>query len=490
MKPDQLHALLKEIERRKEQADLVAAAPSFNFEKFAFEAQYDFLRAPGSRFRTAVCSRRSGKTTGIIGDIIDTLQSKPGTTSLYITLTRDNVRKILWSELTRLLEENQVECKTDNLRLEIKMPNGSRLITGGAKDRSEIEKYRGLKLYKVYIDEAQSFRTHIKELIDDVLIPALRDLRGSLYLIGTPGPVPTGTFYEYSHNDAWQNHHWNAFSNPHMHNPAIGLDLHETLREEREMRGIDENDPSYRRETYGEWVEDLNSLVFRYEPHCHYNALPNLEFNYIIGVDIGYNDSDAIAVLAYSQEENKAYLVEEIEQEKQDITALAETITTLRNRYKPIKMVMDAGALGKKIQEELRIRHRLNIEAADKNRKFEFISFLNADLRRELLKIKKDSLFAQDAKLVTWDRTDPLKPKISNTYHSDIHDAVLYAYREARHYLYEEPEKKPKINTDEYMDEMERKLMEESENKRTNPFYDIEKDLEDFDYELDWGVDI
>ena len=126
-------------------------------------------------------------------------------------------------------------------------------------------------------------------------------------------------------------------------------------------------------------------------------------------------------------------------------------------------MVIDAGALGKKIQEELRHRHHLNIEAAEKERKFEFIEFLNADLKRGVFKARSDSLFAQDSKLVTWDRTDPMKPKIASNYHSDILDASLYAYRACYHYIKDEKPKRVQINTNAYMDEMERKEAEAME---------------------------
>ena len=48
-----------------------------------------------------------------------------------------------------------------------------------------------------------------------------------------------------------------------MHLPPA-LDLEEILKEERIIRGIDESDPSYIRETYGKWVEDKDALVFKF----------------------------------------------------------------------------------------------------------------------------------------------------------------------------------------------------------------------------------
>lgn len=457
-------ALLNELQKRK----TLQEEKKFKFSEFAFKAQYDFFRGEGSRYRTAVCSRRSGKTVGIAGDIIDTCLTEKDVTCLYITLTKDNVRKILWGDIEKIINDYKIKCQVNHQLMSIKFPNGSRLLTGGAKDPSEIEKFRGLKLRKVYIDEAQSMRPHIKELIDDVLSYCLLDLGGSLYLTGTPGPIKAGAFYEYSHDTEWHNVKWTAFDNPHMHNPAAGKDLEVMLTDLRRKRGIEATAPSYRRETYGEWIDDLDSLVFHYDSKInHFVTMPE-KLSYIFGIDIGYNDSDAIAVLGYSQLTNSVYLVEEVEKSKEDVTALAEEISKLQKIYKPFKMVIDAGALGKKIHEEYRNRFHLNIEAADKDRKFEFIEFLNGDLKRGVFRARSDSLFAQDAKLVTWDRTDPLKPKIASNYHSDILDAALYAYRACYHYIKEDAPLRTQVNTTAYMDELERKEAEAMENAKWN----------------------
>ena len=477
-------AIAKEIAKRRDSA----ALPQFKFEDFAFPKQVEFFREEGSRFRTAVCSRRAGKTVGIAADMIDTCLSESNITCLYITLTKDNIRKIIWGDIQQIIEKYKVPCKVNNLLMEIRFRNGSKIITGGAKDRMEIEKFRGLKLRKVYIDECQSMRNHISSLIDDIIIPALRDLRGSLYLTGTPGAVKAGAFYDYSHNKNWHNIKWTAFDNPHMHNPPK-IDLEVTLTEERMLRGIVETDASYQRETYGIWVEDLESLVIKYNEAINEydNKVPSDCF-YIMGIDIGYNDSDALAILAYSGSTNQVYLVEEVEKAKQDITELAEMIKKYQIKYEPVKMVIDAGALGKKIQEELRLRHALAIEAADKQRKFEYIEFLNADLRKGVFKAHSDSLFAQDSKLVTWDRSNPEKPKISSVYHSDIIDAVLYAYRESRHYIKEV--RAPKIDkfSNSFMEKQEKKEAEEMTRKlEDKDLYDYEKELESDGVE-DWDA--
>ncbi len=487
--------LKEELERRQKLKKEKKDRKEFVMKDYCFKAQYDFLRGQGERFRTAVCSRRAGKTVGIVADMYDTCLTEPNVNVLYLTVTKENARNIIWGDIVRLRDTYSIDCKLDNLRLTVTFPNGSRIMCSGAKDRAEIEKYRGFKLRKCYLDECQSFRSYIKDLVNDIITPALRDLRGDLFMTGTPSPVPVGYFFDCSHSKEWENFNWTAFDNPHMHDPDNGRDLEDTLAEERRLKGIDETDPSYIRETYGRWVEDLDSLVFKFQKARNvFTGTPKGEYSYVFGVDIGYNDSDAIAVLAYNNTEKVAYLVEESIKPKQGITELVEDIERLKKKYDPIKMVMDAGALGKKIQEEMRTRHSLSMDAAQKVRKVEFIELLNDDLRTEKLKAFPGSIFEEDCMLVQWDKEsrvrNPEKPKISGVFHSDICDAVLYAWRECKHFHSELDKDEPKVNTDEYMEQLEMREAEAMENKKNNPLYELDKetqqDMDDLEYMLDW----
>lgn len=487
-------ALLQELQKRKSKAD----KPQFDFKAFTFPAQYNFFRSSSKRFKNAVCSRRAGKTVGIAGDMLDTALTEKDVKLLYITVTRVAAQSIIWGDLIKLIEDFQIDCKIDNSRLTIQIKDtGSTIYIAGAKDRTEIEKYRGWKLRKCYIDEAQSFRSYIKELINDVIIPALRDLKGELYLTGTPGPVLAGVFYEYTQSENWDAHHWTAFENPHMHDPENGKDLEETLAEERVMRGIDVNDPSYIRETYGKWVEDKDALVFKFNKSKNiYDKLPEGgEWTYIMGVDIGYNDSDAIAMIGYNSHTKKVYLVDEFTKNKQNITELVKAVLDFKSTWNPVKIVMDAGALGKKIQEEIRSRHGLHMEAAEKSRKVEFIELLNDDLRTGKFQAPIGSVFEEDCMLVTWDKEsilkNPERPKVSDTYHSDINDAVLYAWRECRHYLSEKPAQKPLPATNAYMEEMEKKEAERMQRSLDDPDgFAMEEQFEQDVNELDSITDI
>jgi hypothetical protein len=172
-----------------------------------------------------------------------------------------------------------------------------------------------------------------------------------------------------------------------------------------------------------------------------------------MGIDIGHEDADAIAILAWNESEPTTYLVEELITPKQDITALADQIKELDKKYKVSRMIMDMGALGKKIGEELIRRHQIPVVAADKARKMENVAFLNDALRTGMFRAKKDSRFVQDTYLVEIDRdkSTPDRIRVSDRFHSDIIDAVLYGFKVSPAYAWEVPIVPPKPGSPEWL---------------------------------------
>lgn len=457
----------------KKRSEAKSQERKFTLEDFCFDKQLAFIN-DSARFKTAVCSRRSGKTIACAADLMHTALTQKGDVA-YITLSRINAKRIIWRELLKINKEYNLGGHPDNTDLSLHMKNGNIVYVSGAKDSSESEKFRGLSFRKVYIDESQAFRAYIAELVEDIIEPALTDYYGSLILIGTPGPIPAGYFYDASHNPTWSHHHWTMQQNPHIKLKS-GKEPLEIIQELAARRGLTMQDASILREYFGQWIKDLDSLVFKFDNIANICLDIPKNLTYIFGIDIGYKDADAIAVLGYSHFTGKVYLVEELVTTKQDITGLVGQIKSLQEKYKPVKMVMDAGALGKKIQEEIRIRHQLPIEAADKHRKFEYIALLNDDLRSGKFQAYPGSRFAEDTNLVQWNYDDPTRPKISDVYHTDIGDAILYAHREAKHYFKMLEPEIIRPNTDKYMDMLEQKAMEKFEAKKSGSqdFTDIE----------------
>jgi len=432
-------ALEKELKRRQKEAK---AAPKFLLEKFLFKEQLDFVRDP-SKFATAVCSVRAGKTVSCAADLVHTALNQPGTLGLYITLTRTSAKKIIWADLRKIINQYKIKAKFNETELSVKFDNESTVYCFGANDASEIERIRGLSnVALVYIDESQAFRSHIKELVEDIVVKRLYDTNGRCRLIGTPGPIPSGYFYEASHSPKWSHHSWTLHKNIWIQKKS-GLTVEQLIQQDCELRGVSIDHPSIQRESFGRWVLDKNSLLLEYSSEKnHYEDLPQGVYNYVLGIDLGFHDSDSLSVLAWSDKSPVTYLIEEVVTSKQDITDLKEQIEKLQRKYTFFKMVADTGGLGKKIVETLRNRHGLPIEAADKTRKIENYAILAQAMRLGNFKAKNTSRFAQDCNVLEKDYEKSTPDKTVVKGHSDAVDSALYPFKESPAYTYSPPKAK------------------------------------------------
>ncbi len=181
-----------------------------------------------------------------------------------------------------------------------------------------------------------------------------------------------------------------------------------------------------------------------------------------MGVDIGFKDADAIAILAYSDDCPTTYLVEELITTKQGITELVDQMNNMHKKYDIIKVVMDEGGLGKKVAEEIRRRHGINVDPADKARKQENVELLNDSLRLGKFKAHKNTRFVQDSYLVQidWDKTTPNRVVIKKNPHSDIIDSVLYAFKESYGFAHVKKPKGPVYGSKEWADAQSSEMFE------------------------------
>jgi len=460
----------------------------FRLEDFCFKEQLAFIKDP-ARFKAADCSRRAGKTVGIAADLIDTASRWPDMACLYLTLSRLNAKRILWRDLLAINRDYGIGGKPHETELTLTLPNGHIIYLSGAKDKAEVEKFRGFPLKKVYLDEAQAFRPYIQDLVDDVLSKSLYDYNGSLALTGTPPPIPFGYFHDCVHSAEWSRHSWTMLVNPHLKTKS-GRDPMELILEDCKRMGVGLDDPKIQRECFGKWTRDLNSLVLRWSEKNHYGELPrSLHWQHVLGIDLGWSDADAIGCIGWHEKDPNAYLIEESIRTKQGITELVAEIERFISHYNPVAIVMDTGGLGKKIAEELRKRYALPIKAAEKTRKFEYLELLNDALRTHRFHAKKDSQFVHDSMLLEWDRTDFNGDKlvVSDSFHSDIIDAVLYGFREAGHWMHVPDVPKPVPGSSEAM-RAEAEAMEEAIIKQVmQPGQDDPASWPQPDQGTDWG---
>lgn len=435
---------------------------SFNTVKLSsdFPAQNAFIE-DSNRYIDAQCSRRAGKTNGLALRFFRTMEKYPKSQSLYLSLTQESARGIMWPILHEINDKFQIGCTFTESRLEMKHPNGAKLKLMGSDLKDYIKRLKGRKFPGVGIDEAQDMGAHLQSLIDDVLTPSIADYTdGWLALTGTPGPVPAGYYFDVTQNKKYgfSHHEWTLFDNPHMPNPQAFL---ADLISKREWLS---DNPTLLREYRNKWVLDVESLWIRYsEKINHYQELPKqFKWNHIIGVDIGFNDADAIAVLAWSEQTPETYLVEEIIKNKQGVSLLMSQIEQTQKKYNAYKIVMDMGALGKKIAEDYISRFSVPLVPAEKDKKQGFVEILNDSLRTGKFKAKSASRFAKDSYLIQidWDKSTPNRIVIKKKPHSDIIDAVLYAFRESYAYTHTAEPVAPKYGSKEWAELQSSKMFE------------------------------
>lgn len=414
-----------------------------------------------SRYIAAQCSRRAGKSNGLAIRFYQTMQKYPKSQCLYVSLTQESARGIMWGILQEINDKYKIGCIFTESKLEVKHPNGAKLKLMGADLKDFIKRLKGRKYPGVGIDEAQDFGSHLESLVDDVLTPSISDYEdGWLAITGTPGPVPNGYFFEITQERkrGYSFHSWTSLENPHMPDPKAFLD---DLLKQRQWP---DDHPSFLREYRNQWVLDVESLWIRYKADLNgYNDLPkDHKWNYIMGVDVGFKDADAIAIIAWSETCPITYLVEERIEAKQGLTELVDQMNAFHKKYEISKVVMDEGGLGKKLAEEVRRRHGINVEPADKARKQENVDFLNDAMRLGKFKAKPFSRFVQDSYKVQidWDKTTPNRIVIKKKPHSDIIDAVLYAFKESYAFTHTPEKVKPKWGTKEWADAEEDTMFE------------------------------
>lgn len=404
-----------------------------------------------ARYLSAQCSRRAGKTNGLAYRFFKTMEKYPKSQCVYLGLTRDSAKGAMWPVLNEVNDRYNLGCTFIESKLTMKHPNGSVLHIIGADMSNFIKRLKGRKFPGVAIDEAQDFGAHLESLIDDVLNPSISDyVDGWIAVTGTPGPVPQGYFFDVTcnHKYGFSHHAWTLYENPNMPNPqAFVADL-------QKRKSWPDDHPTLMREWLNKWVLDMDALWVRYSEHINnFKELPKIhKWNYVMGVDIGFKDADAIAILAWSETSPETYLVHEQITRKQGISDLVAQIDALQKKYDVYKIVMDEGGLGKKIGEEIRRRFGCPLEPADKANKQDNVALLNDDLRLGKFRAKGDSRFAQDSYMVVidWEKSTPNRIILKKGFHSDIIDAVLYAFRESYSYSHKPEASKPAYGTAEW----------------------------------------
>jgi predicted phage terminase large subunit-like protein len=163
-----------------------------------------------ARFHVIAAGRRCGKSRYACNRLlVEALASDKGHV-FYVAPTQGQARDIMWSMLLELGEPVITQTHINNMQ--VKLMNGSTISLKGA-DRPETMK--GVSLKFVVLDEFAEMKPVVWE---EVLRPALADLKGKAVFIGTP--TGRNHFWEiYQHarlgdDPDWAGWHFTSFDNP------------------------------------------------------------------------------------------------------------------------------------------------------------------------------------------------------------------------------------------------------------------------------------
>lgn len=413
-------------------------------------------------FVSLCTTRRAGKSTAKGALALEKAEEYTNCEIPYIALTRDSTERIVWRVLKEFVAKYELPYRCIDSELKIKTPKGSTIFLIGADQKNFIERFRGAKFPIAFIDEAQSFKQEtLQTLVQDILEPCVSDYQGQIFISGTPGPVPKGFFYEATHGKhGFTNHTWSVVDNPYL--PHIN---DEWLDKMLARKGHTRENPTFRREWLGEWVEDLDALVYKYKAGRNdYTGDPPTGIRSVIGLDYGFHDKTAFAVISWHPHHSKIW-VEHVEGHQGMIpNEIALRLQQLMAKFRCSLICADTGGLGLSITEEMRRRYGIPIQPAAKTDKQSWISLMNGDFIDGNLLINESCTEYVD-QLLTLDKDEDgfENQSIPN----DLCDAALYAYRFAYAYA-SRPIKVPSKDPVERFKESEKKWLaiEETQTKK------------------------
>lgn len=450
--------------------------------------QRDLVTDPSPHI-SGLCPRRAGKSFAGAAAALITGEAKPESISIIISLNLKQLKRLYWSGGTSgifaLDRRFHLGLEFNATDLSWRHQNGSIGYLLGAETYDQREVIRGLEADLYLVDECKSFAPDdLNELIDDIIDPQRNTRRGRLILIGTPGSIPAGPFYEATCEKAvsdeqdpkpflipygqkedkwgrtatedllWSFHHWTL-----QDNIAAPHQWEEALRKKRSKRWADDH-PSWLREALGQWTSTTEGLIFRYfaektnggvtwvpeRTADNPTGLPaeGAPWRFIAGLDLGYEAPSALVIAAYSQRTRELRHIWDWQESHMLPADIAQLVRDAERRFgiRLERIVVDTGNLGRTIAAQLQEEYGLPIERAEKREKFDHIELLNEGFSRGEIKIipgttlekqlitnewlLRDLSFAEAVKIgrLVEDKQIP----------NHCTDALLYLYRAAMHH--------------------------------------------------------
>jgi predicted phage terminase large subunit-like protein len=291
--------------------------------------------ANDTRFHVVAAGRRTGKSRlAAYRLIVEALQSDKGHV-FYVAPTQGQARDIMWQVLLEVGHPVITGSHINNLQL--KLVNGSTISLKGA-DRPET--MRGVSLKFLVLDEYADMKPMVWE---QILRPALADLKGRAMFIGTPmGRNHFYDLYQYGlkgEDETFKSFHFTSFDNPL-------LDANEIEAAKKSMSSF-----AFRQEFMASF-EAAGGELFK-EEWIKFDEEEPKEGDFYIAVDLaGFEEDgskgvkntrlDSTAMAIVKANEN-GWWVAEIIYGRWDVKETAKKIFDAVKKYEPIAVGIEKG---------------------------------------------------------------------------------------------------------------------------------------------------
>lgn len=389
----------------------------------------------------ACCSRRAGKTDLSSGAICYAALV-PDSRIIYINLTFTNaVTQIFENVVSRSEMCGLTITSSSKASGTIEWNNGSSLRIVGNSNNSEIDKLRGEKKVSLVVIDEFFHQRNLEYGINEVIGPLLIDRADSCLLgLGTPPRIPKTYGEKVWYEPNWKKFHWTARDNPYIPN------FEEYIDEICNSKGISRDAPFIQREYYGIMgVYDKEAMVFK-DYKTYENEVPaDFKPTHIaIGMDVGFEDYNAIVALAYNVASGLCYVIDERKFNRASISEIIKQVQEVYSNSKKFLIERNKTAElsnidiycdmnNKELVYELHSVQHLPAFCCYKYEKNLAISQLAEWCRTGKIFIPKGNFLEDEFERTLYkrDEEDNILPEIDDElFHPDAAMALLYASRQ------------------------------------------------------------
>lgn len=378
---------------------------------------------PNYRFIVGCLSRRTGKT--IIANLIGNIVTLFPNMNILIISPDYSLSNISWDLQSKFLDKNDIELTKKNTRdREIHLSNGSMIkLASAGKANSAVGRSYALIIF----DEA-ALHEDGESVFNVVLRPTLDQWFSKAIFISTPrGDNYFKTFYERGFSDEFPA--WCSIHSTYKDNPRASP---EDIEDARRSMSASEFSQEYE----ASFVTFQGQVFEAFDDDNVIEELPVIDFEMIMGVDVGYRDPTACVVIGIGTPRGsdlpEAYILDAWEMNERTTQGYAIKLKETMDHWDIEYAYIDSAAAQTK--RDLAELYDISCINADKS-VVDGVSFMRMLIEQKRLKVvSSQESVVLCIRNLAWD-TKALIEKLKHDKYIHMADAIRYALYTHRHSL-------------------------------------------------------